>query len=304
MLHTYDIADGTLREKTAGEGNILLFVAPTEAERNRLIEALQIDMHTLESALDPDEPTRLEFEPGHTAVIVKRPKKYDAEDDFLFKITSVGLFLFPDKLIIVLADDTLRFEGKLFRQITSLHDMMLKIISRATQHFEQHLRVVNKISGEIEMKINRAMENRHLLHLFTLEKSLVYYVNAISSNGRVIERLRAAAAKIGFQPEEMELLDDVAIENNQCLEVANTYSQVLAGLMDARASIVSNNLNVLMKSLTIIMLAVMVPQGVLGMFSMNVRMPFNDANSIAFWLIVGGSLVSALAVLWFWRDKK
>ena len=99
------------------------------------------------------------------------------------------------------------------------------------------------------------MENRHLLQMFSIEKSLVYYVNAISANGRVIERLKANARNDrteGLTPEVLEMVDDVAIENAQCLEQAQVYVNVFAGLMDARASIVSNNLNVLMKHLTII----------------------------------------------------
>ena len=96
------------------------------------------------------------------------------------------------------------------------------------------------------------MENRYLLNLFTLEKSLVYYLNAINSNGMVIEKIRHNAAKIGFSQESLELLDDIIIENDQCLKQAEIYSNILTGLMDARGSIVSNNLNVLMKTLNII----------------------------------------------------
>jgi len=99
------------------------------------------------------------------------------------------------------------------------------------------------------------MENRHLLQMFAIEKSLVYYVNAISANGRVIERLKTNARNAqtdGLSPEMLDYVDDLAIENAQCLEQAQVYANVFTGLMDARASIVSNNLNMLMKRLTII----------------------------------------------------
>ena len=118
------------------------------------------------------------------------------------------------------------------------------------------------------------MENKYLINLFSLEKSLVYYLNAINSNGVLIEKIRHNAARIGFTQEKMELLDDIIIENNQCYRQAEIYSNILASLMDARVSIVSNNLNVLMKTLNIITIAIMVPTFVVSRFSMNVKIPF------------------------------
>ena len=123
----------------------------------------------------------------------------------------------------------------------------------------EHLKIINQIADDVEQKINKAMENKYLINLFTLQKSLVYYQNAVNSNGALIEKLRHNAAKFGFTQEEMELLDDIIIENNQCYRQAEVYSNILASLMDARASIVSNNLNVLMKTLNIITIAIMVP---------------------------------------------
>jgi len=305
MLRTYQIVDQQLRECPDGSGPIQMYVTPDTAERTRLLDSLQIDAHTLDSALDPEEPARIEFEPDHTALIVKRPRTSVAKDDLMFRITSVGLFLFADRLIIVLAEDSLQFAGKLFRRIGSLRDLTLRILFRSVEHFEQHLQVMNQIAGQIEAKLNRAMENRHLLNLFALEKSLVYYLNAIASNGRLLDRIRASAARMGLGSEELELLDDLAIENHQCHEVANTYSQVLAGLMDARASIVSNNLNILMKELTVVMLAIMFPSLIVALFSMNVRMPFDQEGSlIPFWIVVAGAAASSAAILMLYKHRK
>ena len=198
MLRTYDLVDETLRERADGLGPIQVYVAPDDAERSRLVDSLQLDLHTLDSALDPEEPARLEFEPQHTALIIKRPKTLAGKGELMFRITSVGLFLFADRLIVVLAEDSLQFGGKLFRRVGSLRELALKIVFRSIEHFEQHLVVINKIAGQIEAKINRAMENRHLLNLFSLEKSLVYYLNAIASNGRLIDRVRGSAQRIGL----------------------------------------------------------------------------------------------------------
>jgi magnesium transporter len=114
--------------------------------------------------------------------------------------------------------------------------------------------------------------------MFTLEKSLVYYLNAIGSNGRVIEKLRINAAKLGFDQEQSGFIEDLAIENAQCNEQAQIYSQVLSSLMDARASIISNNLNVMMKNLNALVIAVAIPSffaGVGGMSEFSRMIGFN-----------------------------
>ncbi len=227
MLKQLAIQEGKLLESNEPGASILLYIDPTDEEQRHLVEDLQIDRHTLTSALDPLELGRVEFEPTHAAIIIKRPKQYCYEDNFLFKISSVGMFLFSHQLVLVVAEDTLRFEGKQFQQLQSLQDVILKIIHRSIFHFEEHLGVFNMIADQLEEKINTAMENRHLLNLFTLEKSLVYYLNAISSNKRVIDKLKSHAPRLGLSADNMELLDDLLIENDQCHEMAHTYSQVL-----------------------------------------------------------------------------
>jgi magnesium transporter len=305
MLRKLEIIDRKLVESEAAGANVLLFIAPDEAELRHLCDGLRIDSHTLTSALDPEELGRVELEPDHLALIIKRPKQYQSEDNFFFKIGSVGMFLFADKLILIVAEDTLRFEGRQFLQVHSLQDVALKVIYRSIHHFREHLRVFSMIADELEQKINRAMENRQLLNLFTLEKSLVYYLNAISSNGRVIEKLKAYAPRINLSTENIEYLDDVMIENAQCHEMATTYSHVLASLAGARVSVVSNNLNVLMKTLTLVMIAIMLPTLVISIFSMNVKLPVEqEAGLVSFWVIMGLAVASAAVVLFLWRYKR
>jgi len=304
MLRHLRIADGKLLPADDGQGQIQVYIAPDESERRYLVDTLKLDEHTLNSCLDPDELSRLEFEPEHVAMIYKRPRNYSSEDQFLFKVASAGLFLFKDRLIIILGDDAPLFEGRGFVRIASLQDVVLRLIYRSVFHYEEHLRVINMISNQLEQEISTAMENKHLLNLFTLEKSLVYYVNAISSNARLIEKLKVHAARLGFTVEHQEFLDDLIIENTQCHEQANIYSQVLAGLMDARVSIVSNNLNLLMKTLTLIMIFIMTPQLVVSIFSMNVLMPLNSESSMSFWLIMLMTTASIIGVWLIMRYKK
>ena len=299
MLKQLYITDGKVTESGQGEAPVWVYTAPDEAERRFLVDQLKIDEHTLNSALDPDELSRLEFEPEHIAMIFKRPKHYTAQDNFLFRVLSTGVFLFKDRLIIVKADEALLFEGKPFIKIQSVQDVFLKLIYRSISHFVEHLRAINMISTELEQQINTSTENKYLLNLFTLEKSLVYYLSAINSNGMLVEKLRNAASKMGFSSENVEFLDDILIENNQCRGQTEIYSQVLSGLMDARASIISNNLNVRIKALTIITIGIMLPTLIVSIFSMNVRIPLEPYHH-AFWIItaLAGISVAVIAVLW------
>jgi len=303
MLQTMELTGGRIAGCNGRPGNVCVYVNPDEQERRYLCETFKLDEHTLGSAVDPDEQARLEFEPEHTAIILKRPKNYSSEEKFLFRVTSAGLFLFADRLIIVLPEDMPVFEGKQFTRVASLADLVLKIIYGSILHFVAHLKVINAVSDSLEDQINTSMHNRYLLNLFSLEKSLVYYLNAINTNGKLIERLKHSAAKIGLSPDNLEFVDDLIIENSQCYEQATIYSNILASMMDARVSIVSNNLNWLMKTLTIITIAIMLPTLVVSIFSMNVEFPGKN-HPLAFWgiLLVAGASVMFVRLVWRWKQ--
>ncbi len=303
MLRRYQVVNNKIEETADEKSPIMMFINPDDKEKRLLIDQYGVDEHTLASALDPDELARLECEPNHIAIVFKRPKSYSGKDQLLFKASTLGIFFFGEFLIIVMGEDTNLFEGKPFAKVSSPREVLLKLIYRSIFHFFDHLKVINVISDELEQKINRAMENRFLISLFTLQKSLVYYQNAINSNGVLIEKIRHNSARIGFTTEEAELLEDILIENNQCYRQAEVYSNILASLMDARASIVSNNINVLVKTLNIITIAIMVPTFVVSAFSMNVRIPLSQLYS-AFWIILGMAGVSMIGFLLFWRFRK
>jgi magnesium transporter len=194
------------------------------------------------------------------------------------------------------------FDGKLFSNVATLTDVMLRLVYRSIFHFLEHLKVINMVCEELEHKINDSMQNRYLINLFSLEKSLVYYLNAIHTNGVLITKLKNNMGKIGLTGEQLEFLDDIAIENDQCYRLAEIYTNVLSGLMDARVSIVSNNLNVLMKRLNIVTIFIMAPTFVVSAFSMNVKLPFMDnTKPYAFWVIIGMAFISVIGVTLVWR---
>lgn len=255
MLQCYELQNGRLQPSEQEKASVWVYADPSEEERRYLIQELALDEHTLASALDPDELSRVEFEPEHVAVIYKRPKNYSADDNFLFRVSSTGFYLFEDRVVIVLCGDAPIFDhSKNLSHIHNFSDLLLKLMQRAIAQFNGHMKAINLIIDELEKKLVASMGNKHLLNLFKLEQSMVYYLSAISSNGTLIERLRTSARKIGFSAEQVEYLDDLIVDNTQSYKQAEIISTIMAGMMDARASVVSNNLNILMKHLTILSL--------------------------------------------------
>jgi len=253
MVKEYRIQEGQLAPCEDHQGLVKVFISPDVVERNYLEHTCKISPHNISSAMDPDEIGRMEFEEDHVMIIIKSPKNYSSSDNFNFKVTSVGVFLYKDQLIIVMNNqETSILEGRQVFKLQSLHDALLKILFGTIAHFLGHLKVINLLSDALEQKINTSMANEHLLNMFTIEKSLIYYLNGINSNAVVIEKLKTNAGRIGFSPENVALLDDIAIENNQCNKQAEIYSNILTGLNDARGSIVNNNMNQLIKQLTIL----------------------------------------------------
>lgn len=303
MLKKCVVSEGRLQE--APDGLVWIVAGPDEAERRQLVEGLALDEHTLASSLDPDELSRFELEPEHAALILKRPKSYSKEDDFHFKVLSYGAFLFKDKLLVVMADEApLLDAGRLpYKASATPADALLRILYRTIFHYLEHLRVISMVTDSLEKRVVESFDNRHLLNLFTLEKSLVYYLSAIGANGVAIEKLKNAGTRLGFNQEQLEFLDDILIENQQCYRQAEIASNILAGLMDARVSIVSNNLNLTMKTLTIFTLTIMVPTFVVSAFSMNVPIPIAE-HPWAFWVVMAMAAGSSGAFLLWGRYKR
>ncbi|ACC97587.1 Putative divalent metal ion transporter [Elusimicrobium minutum Pei191] len=301
-MRKYEIEYGKIVETFSDSAPILLFSNPTADEQRFLIQKLNIDEHTLASALDPEELPRLEFEPDHAAIIFKRPKNYSGKDQLEFKVASMGLFVYEERLVIVISEDIPLFIGKRFLNVTGLHDIFLKLIYNSISHYVEHLRVINMISEEIEDKMSESLDNKYLLNLFSLEKSLVYYANAISSNGFVFEKLRNLSSRIGLEENSREMLDDIIVENAQCQRQAEINSNVLASLIGARANIVSNNLNVLIKHLNAVTIWLMMPTFVVSAFSMNVRIPMAEHPN-AFWMIMGLAVISVWLIITYWKHR-
>lgn len=304
MIARYTLRDAQVVPCEDDTAPIMVVTSPDEAERRMLVEQWQIDEHMLQSALDPDEQARLDFEPDYLAVVYKRPKNLSTGGSLLFRVGTAGLFLTNERLVIVVQDSLDVFNQRLFRRVRNLRDLMLRVMYYSITHFLEHMKVITMMSDELEQKLQTSMENKYLLHLFSLEKSMVYYVSALSTNAALIDKLRVNTGKFNFSEDDHEFLEDMTADSLQALRQAEMYSNILASMMDARASIVANNLNVVMKILTLITIGIMLPNLVVSLFSMNVEMPFQHDNPIAFWAILLLCISSVFVFMLFKRRMR
>ncbi len=271
MHNHYELIDGRVTPCTGDrEGIITVYSAPTEEEKNFLIEEFGIDEHTLNSALDDDEISRVEYESNHVAVIMKRPSNYEADRTLEFRVSSVGAFLFKDRIVVIQSEQTPLFEhGRAPIRVRSIPGILLRLLHHSTHHFLEHLRIVKTISDKIEEQIEFSLTNKALVNMFTLQKSLTYYENATNANLLLMLKLRSDARKIGFNEEEIDFLEDITVENKQCDKLSGIYSEILSAMSSARVSVVNNNLSVAMKYLAIINIVFMPINVIVGMGGMS-----------------------------------
>ena len=252
MLRKYSIIDRKIVASDLKDAEILYYSNPDEIEKDTILNKYTINEHNYQSALDPNEISRLEFEDKYVSFIFKKPQSIINIDKLFFKASTVGMFYSEQNIIIVSGEKLSLFEERTVSNIDSHFDVILQLLSQSIDHFMEHLKVISMITDELEDKINKSMENKNLLHLFTISKSLVYYLNAIEANTTLINKIRRSGGRLRLNDNQIDLLENILIDNNQCYRQAEIYSSILSGLMDARGTIINNNMNVLFKQLTII----------------------------------------------------
>lgn len=254
MLKRFHLTNGELLPAESEESRIHVYINPDAAERKVLQASFNLDDHTLSSALDPDEVSRIEFDLDRLFLIWKRPANCPDKDGLSFDVVSIGLLLTRERLLIIASEEfqTSEPEGTVVPALNSLFDVMLWILFRTTHDYLIHLKTIKKAAKELQDKINASLQNEYLIRMFNLSEGLVYFINAINANGAVLTRLQNYARKENLSQKVADFIDDLVIENTQCYRLSTTYSTVFAGLMDARGNIINNNMNLLIRNLTII----------------------------------------------------
>lgn len=307
MIHCYLTEEDKLRELDEPQnGCWVSMIAPTEKELQGISARYNLDMDVLRAALDADERSRIDADEGYTMVLVNIPTVEEQSDKELYSTVPVSILIVPDAIITVCSEDSpvlgtfVRGRVKGFRtQMKSR--FILQLLYQIDTLYLQYLRNVDKKSEEVEAQLHKSTQNRELIELLKLEKSLVYFTTALRSNEAVLEKLLRTEL-IKKYPEDADLLEDVIVENKQAIEMANIYSGILSGMMDAFASVISNNLNIVMKVLAIVTIVMAIPTMIFSAYGMNVNsagMPFAQ-SPLGFVTIIGiAAAISVVATLVF-----
>jgi len=278
-----------VRAETFEEGVWVNLVNPNDEEINKVHTALNVDLDFLRAALDEEERARIENDNGQTLIIVDMPI-LEKESNRMNLYTTIPLAIILIKHIIItvcLKEDTLLndFSSNKVKTFFTQYKtrFVLQILHRNAARYLQYLKQIDKTSSRIEHDLHKSMKNKELILMLGLQKSLVYFSTALKANEVVLEKLMKYE-HIKKYPEDTDLLEDAIIENKQAIEMANIYSSILTGTMDAFASIISNNLNIVMKFLTSVTIVMAIPTMISSFFGMNVDLPLT--GDYAFWIIV------------------
>ncbi len=281
---------------------------PTATEILEIADRFQIDPDDLRAPLDEEERSRIETEDKYTLILVDIPMIEERNGKDWYETIPMGIITTDEAIITVCLEDTAVLSAFMDGRVRDFYTYMktrfiLQILYKNAQQYLQYLRIIDKKSAEIEKKLHQSTKNRELIELLELEKSLVYFTTSLRANEVVLEKL-LKNEKIKKYPEDTDLLEDVIIENKQAIEMANIYSGILSGTMDAFASVISNNLNIVMKFLATITIVMSIPTIVASFYGMNVNtagMPFADSPWGFLIIILFTILISLLAALFFYK---
>ena len=310
MIRIFKTEDGAMHEKEEMQpGCWIALTNPTASEIIDIADTYQIDPDHLRAPLDEEERSRIEVEDEYTLILVDIPSIEERNGKDWFVTIPLAIITTKDVLITVCLEETPVLTSFMDGRVRDFHTFMktrfiLQILYKNATQFLQYLRIIDKKSEVIERKLHQSQKNEELIELLELEKSLVYFTTSLRSNEVVLEKL-LRIEKIKKYPEDTDLLEDVIVENKQAIEMANIYSGILSGTMDAFASVISNNLNIVMKFLATVTIVLSIPTMIASFYGMNVNshgMPVAD-SPYGFAIVLGLTLLLSLFVAYIFNKK-
>lgn len=301
MLDIFKTIDDTLfKLEEIEDGAWISLVDPTTEELDLIEDELGVDRDFLRAALDEEESARLESEDDQVLILVDTPYVEKEDDHIIYETLPLGIIITEKNIITVCLKNSIvldQFEKNSIRTFFTYkkYRFLYQILYKNAQRYLLYLRQIDRMSNSIEKQLHESMKNKGLMQLLDLEKSLVYITTSLKANQVVLEKILRINI-IKKYSEDEDLLEDVIIENKQAIEMANIYSGILSGTMDFFASIISNNLNIVMKLLTSITILMAIPTMFSSFYGMNViNIPF-ASSPFGFWIVLGISVFTAAIV--------
>lgn len=315
MLHVYKTNPNSELEQIdisqADKNSWIKLVKPSEDEITQVLKTTDCPTDFLIASLDENEHSRIEIEDDFMLIIVNVPfvvskNKYDA--------VPIGI-IFSEKFFITVClretkvlDYFNEDNSRKFSTEKRAHFLFTLFLKNA-EHFLKYMRFINNITDDLELKLRKSMENKNLFQLFELERSLVYFITSLKDNNVVTEKLLRLRKNetiknfITISEDDEELLEDAIIENKQAIEMVEMHSNILGGMMDAFASIISNNLNIVMKFLTSITIILAIPTMIASFWGMNVDVPFKDHPGGFVYVVIIAFVASFISFWGLWRKN-
>lgn len=310
MIRIFRTIDGSIHQvQEAQEGCWIALTNPSASEVFEISTKYGIEVDHLRAPLDEEERSRLEVEDNYTLILVDIPVIEERNDKEWYGTIPLAVILTDNTIFTVCLEDTPVLTAFMDGRVRNFYTYMktrfiLQILYKNATMFLHYLRIIDKKSEFVEKKLHAATRNQELLELLELEKSLVYFTTSLRSNEVVLEKLMKVDA-VKKYPEDEELLEDVIIENKQAIEMANIYSGILSSMMGTFASVISNNLNIVMKFLATVTIVMSIPTMIYSAYGMNVPsvgMPFGT-SPYGFWIVIAISLVISIVIAIFFSKK-
>jgi len=307
MIKIYKSLETTLEEMDEiTSGCWINLTNPTEKELEEVSQKTGLYMEFLKAPLDEEESSRLEIDDDQTFIIVDIPVMDIEKKTVQYYTIPLGIILNENLIVTICLKENRAIEDFILRKVKTFYTykksrFILQILYRIATYYLLYLKQIDKTSHVIEEKLHKSMKNKELIQLLSLEKSLVYFSTSLKANEITLEKMLKLDI-IQKYPEDQDVLEEVIIENKQAIEMANIYSNILSGTMDAFASIISNNLNIVMKLLASITIVMAIPTMISGFFGMNVKVPFAN-NPFGFGIIVAIAVVVSLLAVWILAKK-
>lgn len=304
MISYYKTVNGRISKiDNYEEGCWINCVSPEENEVDYLISEFDVEPDFLRAALDKEELSHIDHEDGTTLIIIDSPVVEKSGKNFTYYTVPISIMITKKNVITIslrenaVIDEFAEGLMKNVRTDFKTH-FVLHIILRMASKYLQYLNQINRISDIVETELKKSMKNQELIQLLEIEKSLVYFSSSLKAINATLEKIMRGRY-IKLYEDDQDLLDDVMIEIKQAMEMSEICLNILTSTMDASASIISNNLNIVMKILASITLIMSIPTIISGFYGMNVDLPFSE---YPWWPWLASAL--SMAVAWYILRRK
>jgi magnesium transporter len=308
MIRIFKTVNDKLEEvDSITKGSWIDLVSPTEDEIITMSEAYGIPVEFIKDPLDLNERPRTESEGTTTLIVLRTPQFSEEEEHVQFVTMPLGIIITEPVIITVSLRHNDIVDKFISGRVKNVHTakksrFVLQFFYNTSLTYLDYLKRINARTNSVENELHQSMKNEELIKLLDIEKSLVYFATSLKGNEIMMERLQRTIF-MHLYPEDEDLFEDVIIENRQAIEMANVYTNILSGTMDAFASVISNNLNMVMKVLTSVTIVLMLPTLIASIYGMNVDLPLQNSAFSFGYIMILSVITTLVGVMFFFRKN-